>query len=376
MNIGFDGFWAVYSHTTRGNMSRSTISAIASHLPKNKYIIYSNVSNETRHLTSLLANPSIMLRQPKYGIFSRLWRWGDGICKDLRRHRVGIYHGLCGVLPFFKRGCNTHWVVSINDLDAFYNGNNMGWWQRTKEKAAIRHSVKMAERIVVPSAWAAKQITSLFDVDPSKIDVVPPCVSSDFAYTIHEDAKKALAAQYGIPSRFVLVMGPLIESKMLLELVKAYKYIDDKELCLVMMGKTTDYYRKVVRPYIDKHSLHDRVIHIKHLHTADLPNIYQQASAVLCPMQNALYSLSMLEAMSSGTPVIVNPGSMMASEAQGNVIVTTDESCKAWADAINHLLASPEQQQSLSLKGKDFATSFNSENTAIALQACYDKLNI
>lgn len=375
MNIGFDGLWAVFNHTSRGNLSRNIINAIASYAPKHKYIIYSPISSENRHLTPLLANPNVMLRQPKHGFFKYLWRWGDGLGKDLRRHHIRIYHGLCGLLPFYKGGSHAHWIVSINDLDIVLNSKKMSFWQRIKGKIALRHSLKMAERIVVPSEWAANKLTSLFKVDSSKIDIVPPCVDNNFSVPVHDEAKQALSKQHGLPDRFVLVMGPLNESKQLLDIVRSYKYINDKEISLVLMGKTTPYYRHSIRPYVNERNLHDRVIHIKHLHSVDLPNIYQQAQAVLCPKQNAFYSLSMLEAMCSGTPVIVTPDTMMANDAGDAVLVTADNSPKAWGDAINTLLDSPELQEKLIERGHAMANRFSSENTAKALLACYEKID-
>ncbi|MBO7609833.1 MAG: glycosyltransferase family 4 protein [Muribaculaceae bacterium] len=374
MNVGFDGHWAVFNHTSRGNLSRSVISAIATYKPKNKYIIYGSVASENRHLTPLLANPSVMMRQPKHGYFKTLWRWGDGFGKDLQRHHVRIYHGLCGVLPFFKGKSRAHMVVSITDLDARYNAKELGFWKSLKEKMALSHSIKMAERIVVPSEWAKNLLHELYNVDFDRIDIVPPCVDKGFSTPVHDEARQSLAAHYGLPKRFVLLMGPLKKSKNLLDMVKAIRRLKDKELCIVMVGKSTNYYRHSIRPYVNEYNLHDRVIHVKHLHSADLPNIYQQATAVLCPTQNELYSLSMLEAMSCGIPVMVNPDSMMATEAGDAVMVTTGSTPEAWAAAIDALVASPEQQQIFAERGRNYVAKFTPEATAEALQACYDKI--
>lgn len=374
MNIGFDGYWAVFNHTSRGNLCRSMINAVATHAPKNKFIIYSKISSENRHLTSLLANPSVIIRQPRYGLINKLWRWGDGLGKDLHRHHVRIYHGLCGLLPFRKGGSHAHWVVSVNDMECILNAKELGLWTRIKEKCALKHSVNMAERIVTPSQWGKNMIMQNFNIDASKIDVVPPCIDTNFSKRVHDDAKKALASQNGLPRRFVLVMGPLEKSKKLLDMVKAVQNLNDKDVALVFMGKSTNYYRHVIRPYVNDHNLFDQVVHVKHLHTVDLPNIYQQATAVLCPAQHEFYSLSMLEAMASGTPVIVNPGTMMAQEAGDAVMVTTDDSPEAWREAIDAICASQELHDSLSARGRDFAAHHTAERTAQALLDCYNKI--
>ena len=169
-------------------------------------------------------------------------------------------------------------------------------------------------------------------------------------------------------------MGPLDGYKHVLEMVRALNQLKDKDMCLVLVGKTSKYYRKVVQPYVESHLLSDRVFHLKHLHTVDLPIVYQLASAVLCPAKHELYSLSMLEAMSCGVPVVVNANTMMASEAGTAVHTSVDDSPASWASAIDELMENESLRQSLVEQGRDFAAQFTPEHTAQALKACYDRL--
>lgn len=374
MNIGFDGQWVVHNQTSRGNLNRNMISALAHAYPQNKYIIYSDIIEETRRLTSLLAHSSVMLKEPRHGLTYNWWRCGHGWSKDMKRHHIDIYHGLCGLLPMKKHGLRTHLVLSVSDLSVIYDGSQLGWWARLKKKRLLRRSIKVAERIVVPSVWAKNELMSRLGVDESKIDIVPPCVDTAFCNHAQEEAKHALSTQLGLPEKFLLVMGPLDGHKHMLEMVRALNELKDKNMCLVLVGKTTKYYRKVVQPYVESHLLTDRVFHVKFLHTVDLPIVYQLATAVLCPAKHDLYSLSMLEAMSSGAPVVVNANTMMASEAGSAVHVPADDSPASWASAIDELLENESLRQSLMKQGRDFAAQFTPEHTAQALKACYDRL--
>ena len=76
MNIGFDGKLVVFNHTSRGNLCRNLISAISSEYPQHKYFIYSKITAENRHLTPLLVNSNVMLKEPRHGLSLSLWRWG------------------------------------------------------------------------------------------------------------------------------------------------------------------------------------------------------------------------------------------------------------------------------------------------------------
>ena len=374
MNIGFDGKWVVHNQTSRGNLNRNMISALAHAYPQNKYIIYSDIIEETRRLTSLLAHSSVMLKEPRHGLNNDWWRCGHGWSKDMKRHHIDVYHGLCGVLPIKKHGSRTRLVLSVSDLCVIYEGNKMGWWARFKKNRILRRSIKVADCIVVPSVWAKNELMSRLGVDESRIDIIPPCVDTAFSKQALDEAKHALSTQLGLPEKFLLVMGPLDGYKHVLEMVRALNQLKDKDMCLVLVEKTSKYYRKVVQPYVESHLLSDRVFHLKHLHTVDLPIVYQLASAVLCPAKHELYSLSMLEAMSCGVPVVVNANTMMASEAGTAVHTSVDDSPASWASAIDELMENESLRQLLVEQGREFAAQFTPEHTAQALKACYDRL--
>lgn len=373
MTIGFDGYWAVYDHTNRGNMSRNMISALTHYAPKHKYFIYSDYSSENRHLTPLLASANVNLKEPRHGWFARLWRWGDGMGRDLRRHHVRIYHGLCELLPFFTRGYNTRWVLSVNSLDVFRFPKEFGLWERFKQRFALWHSLRKAHRIVVPSDWGKRDLLAHYPkLDSARIDVVPPCADNNFNIEVHPEVKAALAAQYGLPECFVLVMGPLNSNKSLLTLVKAVESLrKTTPTTLVMVGPSTRYYRRVIRPYLDAHTLRDYVVHIKSLHVADLPVLYQLSRVMLCPAQGQYCSLSMLEAMTAGLPVIVPTGTAQA-EMAGQAALTVDDTPQSWAEAIARLTQDSGLRVQQAARGRECVAHFTRNGTAQALMNCYE----
>ena len=376
MTIGFDGYWAVYNSTNRGNLSRNTIMAITHHAPKNKYFIYSDYNTENRHLTPLLTSANVNLKEPRHGMFTRMWRWGDGMGKDLRRHHVRLYHGMCELLPYFTRGHHTHWVLSINDLDVKHFPREFGFWERIKKQLSLRHSLRKADSVIVTSDWGRRDLLAHYPkLNPDKVHVVPPCVSSNFDIDAHEEVKRSLATQHGLPEKFVLVMGPLNAHKGLLDLVKAIEIIaKDSNIGLVIAGNSTRYYRRVIRPYLDSHALRDYVHHVKSVHSADLPILYQLSMAMICPARKQYYSLSMLEAMSSGVPVIVPAGTAQAEMAGQAALVVDGNSPKDWAEAIKRLDADDALRSQLIDAGRQCAAKHSSEATAQAIERCYNEI--
>ena len=376
MTIGFDGYWAVYDYTNHGNLSRNMISAVTHYAPKHKYFIYSDYSNENRHLTPLLASANVNLKEPRHGWFSGLWRWGDGMGKDRRRHHVRLYHGLCELLPFFTRGYHTHWVLSVNDLDVRRFPKEFGFWGGVKKRIALRHSLRKADRIVVASEWGKRDLMAHYPkLDEARIVVVPPCADSNFDIEVHPEVKASLAAQHGLPERFVLVMGPLEAHKGLLTLVKAVESLrkTSNPVSLVIAGPSTRYYRRVIRPYLDSHTLRDYVVHVKSLHTTDLPVLYKLSQAMVCPAQGQYYSLSMLEAMVAGVPVIVPSGTAQA-EMAGQAALVVDDTTQGWAQAFARITSDSGLRVQLAARGRECAARFTPQATAQALLNCYDSI--
>ena len=138
-----------------------------------------------------------------------------------------------------------------------------------------------------------------------------------------------------------------------------------------MVGPSTRYYRRVIRPYLDAHTLRDYVVHIKSLHVADLPVLYQLSRVMLCPAQGQYCSLSMLEAMTAGLPVIVPTGTAQA-EMAGQAALTVDDTPQRWAEAIARLTQDSGLRVQQAARGRECVAHFTRNGTAQALMNCYE----
>ena len=105
------------------------------------------------------------------------------------------------------------------------------------------------------------------------------------------------------------------ERKNLLSVVKALNIIPRSDrLPLVVVGATTSY-SNVVGDYIKNNDLDNWVIFPKRVETEDLPAVYQAAEIFLYTSLYEGFGMPILEALSSGVPVITSNISAMPEAA-------------------------------------------------------------
>ena len=372
MTIGYDGLWAINNRTSRGNYCRLLIEAASKEVKAEKFYIYSDKPNNSPHLVALLANSRVSLKTPHYSFSTILWRTG-GIRKDLKRHHVRIFHGLSGILPLRTWGSRTHWVLSVNDLYFRYNPTQYSALYRLWSKMMTKRSCRKAERIIVPSQWGKEDLIKTYHLPEDRIDVVPPSYSDIFKQPVPNWALEDVRRTNNLPQRYVLAMGPLDPYKNLKTLIKAIALTRDTDVKLVIVGNVTNHYKRELKPAIAHHGVSDRVIHLKHIRTSDLPALYQMATIMACPAVNSYYSIAMLEAMAMGIPVIVSAQTALEQEGGEAVMTAGRDDAQQWADAIDALL-DPQQHQHYEQLARAKAEEYTLERMGKALQESYDKI--
>ena len=93
MRIGFDAKRLFSNFTGLGNYSRTTLDILLKYVPEHQYLLFAPKTKETEATKRFLgkAQPEVVL--PHGAIGGSLWRTFL-MGKDLREHRVELFHGL------------------------------------------------------------------------------------------------------------------------------------------------------------------------------------------------------------------------------------------------------------------------------------------
>ncbi len=156
---------------------------------------------------------------------------------------------------------------------------------------------KRVRKIFTPSEYVKQKVIRRFGIQDAT--VTPNGVDSSI---FHPGAKQT---KFDLPASYVLFVGTLEPRKNLDLLLRAWNEIKDdfRETWLVIVGVSGNVFRNVhYQPRTE------RVRFLGYVDDPTLAGLYANATLFVLPSQEEGFGLPTLEAMASGTPVIVSDG--------------------------------------------------------------------
>ncbi|HTH82787.1 MAG TPA: glycosyltransferase family 1 protein [Mucilaginibacter sp.] len=370
MQIGYDAKRAFLNNTGLGNYSRWLIKTMAQHYPENTYVLYTPEIKPNSRLGFLNPFKNIHTVTPQGKLIKSWWR-SNSIVDDLVRDHIEIYHGLSHELPLGIRQSGVKSVVTVHDLIFMRMPEQFGRINRAIYGLKVKKACSVADKVIAISQKTKDDVVELLNIDPKKIEVLYQGCDPSFNAQIDDRQKQVICTKYGIPSKFILNVGTIEERKNLLLLIKALPFIE--AIPLVVVGKPTQYL-DTIKQYIADNNLTDRIIFIHNAEFADLPAIYQSAPVFVYPSRYEGFGIPVLEAISSGTPVIAATGTCLE-EAGGPGSLYTDPDNEAdLAEKINSILNNPGLAQNMREQGLAYATKFDEYELAAQLMQLYQSI--
>lgn len=369
MKIGFDAKRAFKNTAGLGNFSRSTIDALASQYPEDRFFLF----HPGKSKSSLFSVPknSIVIRPEGFWwkIFRNAWR-RLRISKRAKELNIDLYHGLSHELPDGIEKTNIKSVVTIHDLIYV---RYPAYYQKTDQiiyDYKFRHACEVATRIHAISQQTKLDLISFFHIPENKIEVIYQAVNPLFFQVVKEDQKRIVLKKYRLPEEFLLSVGTIEERKNLLTLLEAM-LVSMVKLPLVVVGKPTDYKKKVLQ-MISQHPGELKVYFLSGVNNKELQALYQSAVALVYPSEFEGFGLPVAEAQASGCPVITSNVSSLP-EAGGNAALYCDpEKPEEIGKAIDDVRADQTLRNTLIANGKINAQRFTQENYARQLRQFYN----
>lgn len=372
MKIGFDAKRITHNATGLGNYSRFIVNILSAFYPENQYCLYSPSSGHEYLRKQIKEARQVSFHYPPSTFFNikAFWRsWG--IASDLRKDGIEIFHGLSNELPFGLKRTGIKTVVTVHDVIFLRYPQFYKWIDRKIYTYKFRKACEGADKVIAISEMTKRDIINFFHIDEQKIEVVYQGCDKSFASVVSTEQKNKVREKYGLPQRFILNVGSIEERKNLLLVVKALKEIEN--VSLVAIGKKTPYVEKVDR-FIKENNLSTRVMLFHNIPFTDLPAIYQSASLFVYPSFFEGFGIPILEALTSGIPVIAAKGSCLEEAGGPGSLYVNPKDEKEMAQKIRQVLASPELSSRMVDAGKEYLRNFTDEVLAGKLMEIYRKL--
>lgn len=379
MNIGFDAKRAYHNGTGLGHYSRTLIRSLSEYFPEHEYYLFNpkassvfSLEGKNLHEVQPAGFPSTLFRS--------VWR-SSWVKKDLKKHTIGLYHGLSHEIPIGIEKTGIKSVVTIHDLihERFpeqYNPIDVKIYDKK-----FRYSCHHANKIIAISQQTKKDIIDFYKIPEGKIEVCYQACNPAFAKEVDAQEKKRVKALYGLPDRFFLYVGSIIERKNLLNICKAaFLLRNEIDIPVVAIGDGSKY-KQQVKDYIRQNGLEKKIIFLSENPSAksfpsfqsatDFPAIYQSAIAMIYPSFFEGFGIPVLEALWSRLPVITSNVSCLPEAGGEGAYYINPNSAEEIAIGMKRIFTDQEFAERMKVKGWQHAQSFAPQKCAASVMNTY-----
>jgi glycosyltransferase involved in cell wall biosynthesis len=292
----------------------------------------------------------------------------------LRRERPDLYHAPHYVLPAAV-SCSS--VVTIHDcihlMFPQYLPNRGAY---AYARAQMWTAAHRSDCILTVSDASKRDILHLFNIPPEKIVVVYNAIDAHFSVTPPADAVGRVRERYQLNHRFVLYVGNIKPHKNLVRLIEAFNELRTGELEDLKLLIIGDEISKLpaLRRAVHRHKLHKHVRFLGYVPDDQLAVLYRLAAVFVFPSLYEGFGLPPLEAMASGTPVVVSNVSSLP-EVVGDAAVLVDpHDVDSIVDGLRLVLTDPARAEEMRRKGLERAREFSWERSVARTLDVYKRV--
>ncbi len=378
MQIAFEAKRFFESGTGFGTYSRTLVRDLADHFPQNRYFLYAPESERNLSMASrahslevdrVVSHESVRVVFPpdKAKLYWKL----IGARKALREHQIDLYHGLTQQIPRSIRGVQIPKILTMHDLiyrryPEFCKGENL-----EKLDSQLHSACTVSDKIVAVSESTKSDLVGLFGIESTKIDVIYSACDGRYWQKAPVEKRLLVRERYRLPPKYLLYVGSMSERKNLISTVKALAVLSEKDrIPLVVIGARTAYTAKIIE-WTARNGLDKWLKFAKGVTTEDLPAIYQGAEIFLYPSLYEGFGMPVLEAITSGVPVVTSDTSAMP-EAGGpstRLVEPRDEG--DIAKAIREISTDLELKRKMIEDGRSHALGLRSDVVTEKMMSLY-----
>ena len=289
----------------------------------------------------------------------------------LRREGVTLFHAPHYVLPPLVT-CRS--IVTIHDcIHLMFPQYLPSPVALTYARISIALAARRATRVLTVSESSKRDILRLVDVPADKIDVIYNAYDERFGVEPRDEDVVRVRERYQLHDEFVLYAGNVKPHKNLERLIEAFDLVRKRgldHLKLVLIGDEISKYA-ALRRAVHSHQLHKYVRFLGYLPEETLAVMYRLAGVFVFPSLYEGFGLPPLEAMASGTPVVVSNVSSLPEVAGDAALLVDPYDPQSIAGGIERVLCDETLRLELRAKGLIRAKQFSWESSVRRVREIY-----
>lgn len=364
MKIAFDAKRFFNNNSGLGNYSRDLVRILATYFPENQYLLLNKKKSDKGN--EILNFPNVSFKETSKGNFSRQLKMGI----DAQNEGAEIFHGLSGELPLKWSSKEIKKIVTIHDLIFMRFPQYYSWFDKRIHLWKFKKAAQQADLIIAISEQTKLDIIRFLNVSEDKIRVVYQGCHAAFKENQNEEFLEETIRKFNLPKRFILNVGTIEERKNLLNIVKA---VSETEIPLVVIGKKTDYFKKVQK-FITKNKLENQVHFLENVLMEELAAIYKLADVFVYPSFFEGFGIPVIEAIFSKTPVITSNLSCLPEAGGSDSVYINPHHFEDLKAKILFLWNNESERNRRAEKSFEFVQKFNDEAISKNLVSVYQEV--
>lgn len=262
-------------------------------------------------------------------------------------------------------------VVTIHDLVWRHAPETMRGLSRLLDAFLMPRAIRMADGVIAVSEQTASDIVSeLPDVPGEKIRVIYEGAS------LVEPLPSAHLREIGIDGKFILFVGTLEPRKNLRRLLQAYGKLEHslRERFRLVIAGGKGWGREDIPSVIRELGIEEATIVLGYVSDKTLATLYKYAELLVMPSLFEGFGLPLVEAMSSGTPVLTSDRSSMKEIAGDAGILVDPFDVASIVEGLTSILSNDGLRSRLSRAGLERAKDFSWERAATETMSFFNDL--
>lgn len=292
----------------------------------------------------------------------------------LKRENVDICHGLkFPFRPVFAcKYVSTLHSLTLTDHDGHFE---IPRGTRFFFRVFGNRSIKKSDAVIAVSHFLKDYAQNVFGVDKSRVWTIYHGCSKEFK-KFPDSMTASIVEKYCLPKKYVLCVGNVTPVKNFKTVVAAINsFPAEKNVNLVILGSLKHQYAQDLLSYVKTIGIENRIFMPGFVSADDLAALMNNASVIVMPSFTEGLSITMIEAMSCGVPIIASRRGGLKELGEGVALFFDDpQNVAELAGLIEKVLCFPELRGQLSKRCLLRAESFSWKSAGEDHLRVYDAL--